>query len=252
MLECYFDDSGTHQESKVVTWGGLMGTAVQWRFLDRSWKKLLAEPLPGRPPIKQFHLSHCAALDGEFATYKRAESDRLRFLFRKIIADARLEAVGYSVVIGDYDSLVRGSARQFLGTPEEVAFAGCVNRAANRAKELGHGFLSMTFDQGRIQPGLQCLIDKVRTDYQGPPHLVAIDSMAVADATALQAADTVATENNWNVKDLIDDPNAQPRPHHLSMITSLEEVAGFVLDRQHMLELRKSLPYKHRNGIRLR
>lgn len=249
MLECYFDDSGTHTASNVVTWGGLMGHARQWMFLDRRWRRLLASPLPGKPPLKQFHLSHCAALDGEFKDYKRAESDRLRFLFRQIIVDANLEAVGYSVVISDYNEYVRGRARTFLGDAEQVAFAGCINRSNTRAEERNEQFLSMTFDDGRMTPALQKVISRVKKQYKGPPHLVSIGSMAVEHLTGLQAADTIATENNWNVRDIVEDNEASPRPHLKSLIERLDNVSGFVLDRRHMFQMKQSLPPKYRTGV---
>lgn len=78
MLRAYFDDSGTHADSEVVAIGGLIGTVDQWNEFDRKWKALLAAPLPSKPPLRMFHLSHCNAANGEFRGYSDAECDAVR------------------------------------------------------------------------------------------------------------------------------------------------------------------------------
>src|SRR5437588_11737895 len=71
----YFDDSGTHGSSEVVVWGGLMGTESQWLKFERKWKIKLAEPLPGKPPLKRFHMFDCEARVGEFEYYSDPEKN---------------------------------------------------------------------------------------------------------------------------------------------------------------------------------
>ena len=72
----YFDDSGSHTDSEIVTIGGVIGTPQQWNDFDKRWKALLAEPLPGKPKLRMFHLSHCNAREGEFQAYSDAEYAR--------------------------------------------------------------------------------------------------------------------------------------------------------------------------------
>ena len=55
MLRAYFDDSGSHADSEIVTIGGLVGTVAQWTEFDDRWKALLAEPLPGKPRLVPIH-----------------------------------------------------------------------------------------------------------------------------------------------------------------------------------------------------
>ncbi|MDO9489305.1 MAG: hypothetical protein Q7J32_13105 [Sphingomonadaceae bacterium] len=237
MLECYFDDSGTHGDSKIVTWGGLMGTSKQWDYLDKRWRKLLAEPLPGKPPLKQFHLSHCAALDGEFKDYKRGESDRLRYLFRQIIADAKLESYSFSVSTRDFDDLVRGRARDYFGSPERLAITGCLGRSLIRANELGHEFVSIILDQGRMSDEIRAYAKAVEDTYIGAAALVSIAAMKVGHWTPLQAADTVATEGYWSARTRLERGAPEYSPHLKSMLGKLEVMRGYIMERSHLEKL---------------
>ncbi len=110
MLDCYFDDSGTHPGADVLVWGGIMGTAEQISDLADSWRKLLRAPLPSKPPLKQFHLSHCASANGEFVNYTPGERDAVRYQFRKAISDSEMEAIAFAVSVRDWDELVRDEA----------------------------------------------------------------------------------------------------------------------------------------------
>ena len=77
MLEAYFDDSGTHDDSEIVLWAGLFGNRYQWEFFNQLWAKKLADPSPGKPPIKRFHMVDCYNSTGEFAGWRRAATDFL-------------------------------------------------------------------------------------------------------------------------------------------------------------------------------
>lgn len=237
MLECYFDDSGTHDQSKVVTWGGLLGTVDQWDYLEKRWKALLAKPLEGKLPLECFHLSHCAALDQEFMNYNRAASDRVRFLFRQIIADAQLESYAFSVPVEDYNDLVKGPARRHFGGPKRIAVSGCILKFLHRAKERGEEFVSITFDEGHITPEIQATMDQIRRDYKGPPTLVSIGSMPVRPTPALQAADTIATEAYWAANALLRGDDVHHSAHLRSLLGKVEVIQGYIMQRDHVKKL---------------
>ena len=39
MIVAYFDESGTHHQSKVISISGLVGTVDEWNRLEIPWKK---------------------------------------------------------------------------------------------------------------------------------------------------------------------------------------------------------------------
>src|SRR4051794_29762848 len=52
MLAAYFDESGTDDQSSILSMGGYVGKANQWVEFERNWKELLA-----RRSIECFHLT---------------------------------------------------------------------------------------------------------------------------------------------------------------------------------------------------
>jgi hypothetical protein len=232
MLECFFDDSGSHQPSRVMVWGGLIGESWQWEQLRSSWSKRLADPLPGKPPLKKFSLSRCAAAEAtsEFAFYKPAERDALRYEFRQLIVDSGLYAVSCSVSVPDWDELVQGAARAFFGTASEVAMGGCIRVALEYAETWSHQEVRLTFDEGQATEGLRGQVARVKSSYLGTPNLVDIDFQPVISTLELQAADTIATETYWNAGDWLKDGSTEFRPHFASLLRSIS-ANGYILDR---------------------
>ena len=126
MLSAFFDDSGTHSSSPIVTLGGLLGTADQWEAFQAAWMDLLRSPMQGKPPLKEFHLSHCRAARGE-RNYSLVERDYLTKLFRQIILDLGLVTIAAAVDNVAWTELIVGEIKSELGNPEEYCFVKCVD-----------------------------------------------------------------------------------------------------------------------------
>jgi hypothetical protein len=50
VITFYGDDTGIHDKSPVVGFGGLFGDGEQWTEFEASWKSRLLVPLSGKPP----------------------------------------------------------------------------------------------------------------------------------------------------------------------------------------------------------
>lgn len=231
MLAAYFDDSGTHGDSKIVSWGGFIGTDTQWGKFDDEWRSKLAAPVPGKPRLKKFSLADCERHRGEFQGYSRSESDLLQNEMREIIVKHKLLGVAYSVDRNAYDRIITGTARQFLGGDAEVVcFSACFNGAIERAVQYfpHEKMLSLHFDQGRKSPKLDAIIAHVQGRYYGLPELVNISFDLVEKFTPLQAADIIATENYWHACGVISG-ELGPRRHLAHFLTRVS-TEGYILD----------------------
>ena len=239
MLSGYFDDSGTHADSPVVVWAGLLGTEAQWERLEPAWKAKLEEPLPGKAPLKQFHLSACAAADDEFRYYSPAERDLVRHEFRTLIIEAGLLSIGSVVSRPDWDELVVGKLRDRLGDAETPCFLNCINRGLKLARvtHKEEDRIAFVFDEGRRSESLQTLIDRIMAvEDREPPTISSILFNPVRLSPPLQAADTVATESFWAAqKWLQEGSNAEATAHFKHFLANMA-AEGLIADREAILE----------------
>ena len=234
MLRCYFDDAGTHSNSTVLSYGGLVGNTAQWSAFEVEWRKILAAPMEGKPALNAFHLSHCWDSRGEFYSYKPAERDLIQNIFRQPIVQNGLTAISCSVSVPDWDELITGETRDCYGSAEDVAFAGCVTKAFHIAFQLGHRSVDIRFDEGRRRSSLVAMVERVRSEHCGEVTLKDISFEVVAKAPGLQGADIIATESNrFASETLAGDSN---RSEHYKALLSRIGAAGFLLDRSHILQ----------------
>lgn len=140
MLRAYFDDSGTHYDSKVVVVAGVMGTQSELQSLDTLWSAHLDRPLCGlKPRISEFHAYDCFNSVGEFAGWKRTETDYFRRQLRDTIIKSRVAAYGIAMSRADWDEIIDGDVRAILGNAEGNAVRNCFVR-------ILHWAVQNTFD----------------------------------------------------------------------------------------------------------
>jgi hypothetical protein len=213
MMHAYFDDSGTHSNSRVVVVGGLCGTDDQWQDFNEKWLAKLAEPLPGKPRLRMFHLSHCNAGKGEFINYTEAEQDAVTHDFRQIVIGAGLQSTAWGIDRLAWDDLVTGIHRDRLGEPLPYCAEQCLEWALAQAQDDLNGMVAVTFDQGIYNDSLKAFLERW-TYPLGRPRVSVIGAATVESRWPLQGADIVATENYWHMaKSLSLGVDAEPRAH---------------------------------------
>lgn len=232
MLKAYFDDSGTDSESPVTGMGGLIGNLDQWEAFESAWGDKLKNPVPNRPPLKAFHLSHCAAKEGEFATYKQVECDILTAELRRIIAASDLISTASVIDRKSWDNLVVGPYRDILGDALQPCFLNCIDEAIRIAKVHPDGRkIAIVFDRG-----VECdKFKNIANEYMRPladPWIQTITFGRVESIYPLQGADMAATESFWHAqKWLADGDAAQARIHFQEYLQTIRG-EGLIIDRE--------------------
>jgi hypothetical protein len=126
MLTAYFDDSGTHASSNIVLVAGIFGTEWQLRSLDRLWQKQLEHPLSGaKQRLRRFHATDCYNSTNEFVGWSRTETDYFSHELRTAIIDSGVSAYGIGIQRKDWDEIITGDVRGFLGDAEGYAITQC-------------------------------------------------------------------------------------------------------------------------------
>lgn len=213
LLVCYFDDSGTHDGSRIVVFAGLIGEDEQWDYFEPRWNEKLARPLPGKPPLKRFHMFDCKWGYGEFAGYGEAERDAVTHDFRQIILDSGVIGVASAVSTRDWDEIVTGDYRQILGTADESAFAGAI---ANLDDLRSEG-LNLVFDNTGPNSTARyaAIYDRFQAMHAkfGAKPLGGLAFLPMLGTPPLQGADMIAWETYFYAIGELDDESVTPRPH---------------------------------------
>jgi hypothetical protein len=95
--------------------------------LRTAWTALLDNPLPGKPPLKEFHLSPLRAKKDEFEGYNQAERDHVNYLFRRVILDLGLVTLAAAIDRVAWNELVVGPLVEMIGPPEQLCFVKCID-----------------------------------------------------------------------------------------------------------------------------
>jgi hypothetical protein len=239
MLGAFLDDSGTHAGSRVVAIGGLLGTDEQWDAFEREWTALLANPLPkvGKPPLRQFHLSHCRGRFGEFQDYTEAESNRLTNLFRSIILELGFVTVAAAVDVAAWNQLIVGDLIDQFGLPEQVCFGAAIDLLLRRIR-FGHPGerISIFIDQGR-EAQLGAFAHVYRASPQKFPEIHCIAFAPVSEVIGLQGADMIATETYQYALECITHGRGKAGNPHFRDFLTREFTTGLLYEHEQISEV---------------
>lgn len=232
MLRAYFDDSGTHARSPVVVVGGLVGSVADWERFEGSWGQKLAAPLPGKPPLKMFHLAACKAGDGEFEGYSIAERDAVTHDFRQIIIESNLVGVASAIERKAWAELVVEPYTAKIEADDLIqCVCYCIEETIRIAGPHPDGdSIAIYFDRGMWLSHMKEITDRY-TFPPGRPRVVSISAVKVADFYPLQGADTVATESYWYGQQWLENgASATARAHFEDYLANVR-ATGVILGR---------------------
>jgi hypothetical protein len=198
-MKAYFDESGKHQQARVLSIFGLLMSADTCKELQRKWFREAARsptvPLP-------FHMSDCVAGTGIFARLKTDEDGRLRIQERMIrtLNGLDVQAYGASVIRSDYQNVVATlQSNQKLRDPWFLAFEGGIAAMMKASEQAGKKH-SVTFvfdrqDEYSIRAH-QLYNEILGTDLPYIDRLGSLNFSPKDRVAALQAVDMIVNETN--------------------------------------------------------
>ncbi len=237
MLGAFFDDSGTHADSPIAVIGGLLGTEEQWDAFALAWAALLAAPLPNRPPLKEYHLTHCRARQGEFQDYSQGEIDHITYLFRHIILDIGFVTIAVAVNLVAWHELIVGDLKGQFCTPVQLCFSQCIELMINtiRFRKPGEKVL-VCVDQGMMRYLKDwSTLYKMQADRY--PEIESIYFAPVPKVVALQGADMIAAETYQYAKECLKNGKDAKANAHFRDYLKRELSTGLLYDREHITEV---------------
>jgi hypothetical protein len=222
MLTGYFDDTGTHDASPFIGFGGLIGNEEIWYLFQASWHEKLQRPLPGKPPLKRFHMWECMNRVDEFASYSEPERDAVIHDFRQLIIASGVWGYAVGVSRPDWDELVQPSPMAgWFGDAEAFCFRDCVAKMCGFVTELSavDKELALVFDNRPHRTEVnEFLVGQVQQiqQFTRKPNSATLIGVSFENSTKtmpLQAADMFAWEFFAHCKQLLSSGDNTPRAH---------------------------------------
>jgi hypothetical protein len=243
MHRAYFDDSGSHDASEVVLLAGVFGHECQWQFFSELWTAKLADPSPGKPPLKRFHMTECQSSRGEFSGWKRTETDFLIHELGQIVIRCGIWSHATAISRKDWDELIIGDFRQYVGDAEGMCTRDVYIRTVNWGHaKAGSSKLAFIFDDrpDREEENKRIfgLFETFQNEHAGTPKLASLSFETAQNALPLQAADLIAWEMYQHALDVLKKEAELTAPRRKQLAIILKEGrSAFAIATRRSVEL---------------
>jgi hypothetical protein len=205
VLKIYLDESGTHDNSPVVTVGAYVGRPQEWQAWTKKWNV-------AKRPIEVVHATDAQSLHGEFEGWSKPDRDELVKRLLPVIVNANFPGIVIGIHMDAFREALHGhdDLTSIFGTPYGACFQWLVQ--------------SVMYLQARTRNQERIIFVHEGNDYQkealqsfdhieryGNPQGTTIEILFGDKGSypPLQAADILAYEGNRRMRDP-DRPERQP------------------------------------------
>jgi hypothetical protein len=196
MLVAYFDESGIHDYSKVVSVAGLLGQTRAWSRLEKPWAKNLAVP---RIKDLWFHAYECEEGVKQFDGISRPIRESLVAGLTNALLDRGLAFVGGSVFREDWENCAPPEFKQRFPDPYAFCIESAVQEACRFVDHNAPGervALVIALPQHKLyREHVELVIDYLYHKSDLYPSLGSVTFGKPQELIPLQAADLFAFEN---------------------------------------------------------
>ena len=234
----YFDESNTHNGSKIISLCGFLADPRIWEDFDREWKRVLDKrDWPNRPP--EFHMYPCVHGLKPFLGWSLAERLAIYGDMVTLLCDTNLIALGSVIDVTAFENLseeYKSVLRQGgLTLPIDFVFQHTLQVAVGETMHYGSihtppiiDELGLLFDE--VDPWLASryyrLYDHIKGRHQYGSILTGIGFGSSEKFTPLQAADMLAyTTYHYTLKRYYPSESDFDFPIHAPFMRLVEKVA---------------------------
>ena len=191
MLVAYFDESGIHDHSKVISVGGLIGQMREWDRLQKPWKKNLAVQ-----KIEWFHAYECEEGVEQFVGLSRPLRESLVNGLSIALCERHLAYVGGALLRDAWDSTPPGLRRGYADSPYAFCVSTAIIRACDFAQAIGKKErAAIVFALPKLADRELALRVHATLSNEDYPGIGSISFSTPQELIQLQAADLIAYES---------------------------------------------------------
>ena len=194
VLDGYFDESGTHDESETIAVAGFLAHADQWLWFEGKWREALK-----KYGLEFFHMVDFAHRAPGYDWPEDVRQERLGNLI-SIINKSRPSSFGVAFPKKLFDSVFTGRVREHIAGPYGFASWLCLNLASRELDEVPlETGVSYIFEDGARGKGEFLKMYEALPTFPGGKEGLHVLSLRFEDKRCfvpLQAADILAYELN--------------------------------------------------------
>jgi Protein of unknown function (DUF3800) len=196
VLKVYLDESGTHDESPVVTVGAYLARPKEWKKWTASWNV-------AKKPIKVFHANDCANLWGEFEGWDKESRDAFVAKLLPVIANHKMvglligiNMVAYKKAMKEHPELL-----EMVGTPYAACFQWVIQTILNNVeKKSSNEQIAFFHEINDYKEEALKAFDFVRDNRRSHSSNMTLAFGSKEKYVPLQAADILAYEGNKRLR----------------------------------------------------
>jgi hypothetical protein len=197
VLKAYLDESGTHDESPVLTVAGYLARPRRWQAWTKKWNA-------AKRPVKIYHAADAANLHGEFEGWSHDQVAELAKKLLPTIVDAELRGIVIGIHMDEFRKAMAGrnDLLEIFPSPYAACFQWLAQIIMNLQAHIGSNeriaFIHECNDFRRAALESFGWIKR----YGNPQaSIISLSFADKADAVPLQAADILAYEGNKRMRE---------------------------------------------------
>jgi hypothetical protein len=204
VFRAFLDESGTHDESPVITVAGYVARPGKWREFVPKWERVL------RPSgIKVFHSVDCNAFRKEFEGWDRERRDALVRRLLPLLPGIEGVGLAIGIVLRDLDELLkeREYLREYLGSPYQACLQWWLQSLIGEMqKKNNREPVAVVHEENQYAKEAKAAYDWVRQRHDTYRQLVSFSFGAKQEFVPLQAADILAYDVGKRLSNLAGKP----------------------------------------------
>jgi hypothetical protein len=221
-LQGYFDDSGTHDDSKVAVVGGYVSTEEQWSLFDVEWQKALDEF-----GIEHFHTTDFANKAPPYDEWKDDLRYRRFAQLGGIVNTHAIASVACAIPVESFNRCMSPKAKDYVGGPYGLAAFCVFGETSTMFDDWPSSKVAYILEAGTA--GFH-QVSKIFSETMRRPadrEMLKLHSITVADKDVLplQAADMVAYEIYKHYPRQLGIEDRRPRIENMTILSNVRRKA---------------------------
>jgi hypothetical protein len=209
VLQAYFDESGTHSGSPVLTVGCYYARPSVWNKWTKDWNRK-------KQPINVFHANECNERNGQFEGWSRPDRDKLVIDLLPTLTAHKLKGIVSGINLVEFEEAAKETPeiRQTVKDPYFTCFSYCMfSLLSILERDYPGDGLAVVHEQNDYREQAEKTFKFVWDVLDKHRHKMWFSFGSKEMFVPLQAADVLAYDGNHLLRDL----KKAPRPSWLAL-----------------------------------